>query len=97
MTPCFNISLSLPSLHIDKLRRGCNEIYLVQKLQNQKIEIEIKEIYERLCLTSPYILKTGVHEPIVNIRKVLRKVLEDLEFYIDGKAPETLLACISRL
>ena len=63
---------------------------------------EIASIISR-ALTSLYMLKMGVYEPEVNTRllqsiqrceSILGRVLGDLELYINGRAPETMLVTL---
>ena len=55
------------------------------------------------ALTSLYILKMDVYEPKINTRllqnigryeDILSKILRDIELYIDGRAPETMLVTL---
>ena len=63
---------------------------------------ELVSIVSR-ALASLYMLKMGVYEPKINVRllrdiekcrSLLERVLKDLELYIDGKAPETMLVTL---
>jgi hypothetical protein len=67
---------------------------------------DISEIASTIsrALASIYMVKTGLREPEVNVkmlirsikkcRVVLRKLLEDLDLYISDKAPETELVTL---
>ena len=63
---------------------------------------ELASIVSR-ALASLYMLKMGVYEPKINLRllhdiekcrEILERALKDLELYINGKAPETILVTL---